>query len=119
MIVVRPLQWNSEANVYEIVNLFPSVNDSLDLHGNGYQFAAGIRFAFIGKLQTLDVLLRDLKSGKHRVLIFTQMTKMLDVLEAFLNYHGHRFVVYRSTDFLVYLSVVRRPLHLHVFRFVI
>ena len=45
---------------------------------------------FSGKLQTLDILLRDLKAGKHRVLIFTQMTRMLDVLEAFLNYHGHR-----------------------------
>ena len=45
-----------------------------------------------GKLQTLDTLLRRLKSGDHRVLIFTQMTKMLDVLEAFLNYHGHRYL---------------------------
>ncbi|XP_070205034.1 helicase domino-like isoform X4 [Littorina saxatilis] len=45
-----------------------------------------------GKLQTLDVLLRQLKTGAHRVLIFTQMTKMLDVLEAFLNYHGHRYL---------------------------
>ncbi|KAK7474437.1 hypothetical protein BaRGS_00034320 [Batillaria attramentaria] len=45
-----------------------------------------------GKLQTLDVLLRQLKMGHHRVLIFTQMTKMLDVLEAFLNYHGHRYL---------------------------
>ncbi|ESO91647.1 hypothetical protein LOTGIDRAFT_122039, partial [Lottia gigantea] len=45
-----------------------------------------------GKLQTLDRLLARLKSGQHRVLIFTQMTKMLDVLEAFLNYHGHRYL---------------------------
>ena len=45
-----------------------------------------------GKLQTLDNLLRLLKSGKHRVLIFTQMTRMLDVLEAFLNYHGHIYL---------------------------
>ncbi|XP_035827815.1 helicase domino isoform X2 [Aplysia californica] len=45
-----------------------------------------------GKLQTLDLLLRQLKSGQHRVLIFTQMTKMLDVLEAFLNFHGHRYL---------------------------
>jgi len=45
-----------------------------------------------GKLQTLDRLLRQLKSGQHRVLIFTQMTKMLDVLEAFLNFHGHRYL---------------------------
>jgi len=45
-----------------------------------------------GKLQTLDKLLRQLKVGKHRVLIFTQMTRMLDVLEAFLNYHGHIYL---------------------------
>ncbi|XP_053962769.1 helicase domino [Anastrepha ludens] len=45
-----------------------------------------------GKLQTLDLLLRQLKSEQHRVLIFTQMTKMLDVLEAFLNYHGHIYL---------------------------
>lgn len=45
-----------------------------------------------GKLQTLDRLLKQLKSGHHRVLIFTQMTKMLDVLEAFLNYHGHIYL---------------------------
>lgn len=45
-----------------------------------------------GKLQTLDRLLRQLKVDGHRVLIFTQMTKMLDVLEAFLNYHGHIYL---------------------------
>uniref|UniRef100_A0A8C6XX48 Helicase SRCAP n=1 Tax=Naja naja TaxID=35670 RepID=A0A8C6XX48_NAJNA len=45
-----------------------------------------------GKLQTLDILLRQLKAGAHRVLIFTQMTRMLDVLEQFLNYHGHIYL---------------------------
>lgn len=45
-----------------------------------------------GKLQTLDRLLRQLKVGSHRVLIFTQMTRMLDILEAFLNYHGHIYL---------------------------
>lgn len=45
-----------------------------------------------GKLQTLDKLLRKLKSEGHRVLLFTQMTKMLDVLEAFLNFHGHIYL---------------------------
>lgn len=45
-----------------------------------------------GKLQRLDKLLRDLKAGGHRALIFTQMTKMLDVLEQFLNIHGHRYL---------------------------
>ena len=45
-----------------------------------------------GKLQALDSLLRTLKCGSHRVLIFTQMTRMLDVLEAFLNCHGHIYL---------------------------
>ena len=45
-----------------------------------------------GKLQVLSQLLHRLKSGGHRVLLFTQMTKVLDVLEAFLNYHGYIYL---------------------------
>lgn len=45
-----------------------------------------------GKLQRLDALLRQLQSGGHRALIFTQMTKVLDILEQFLNIHGHRYL---------------------------
>uniref|UniRef100_A0A8C6TNZ7 Snf2-related CREBBP activator protein n=1 Tax=Neogobius melanostomus TaxID=47308 RepID=A0A8C6TNZ7_9GOBI len=45
-----------------------------------------------GKLQTLHKLLRELKTGGHRALLFTQMTRMLDVLEQFLNYHGHIYL---------------------------
>ncbi|KAJ3160572.1 swr1 complex component [Geranomyces michiganensis] len=45
-----------------------------------------------GKLQTLDRLLREFRAGGHRALIFTQMTKMLDILEVFLNLHGHRYL---------------------------
>jgi helicase SRCAP/SWR1 len=45
-----------------------------------------------GKLQALATLLRDLQTGGHRCLIFTQMTKVLDILEQFLNIHGHRYL---------------------------
>merc|ERR1740124_623485 len=45
-----------------------------------------------GKLQVLSKLLQTLQAGAHRALIFTQMTKMLDVLEAFLNYHGYVYM---------------------------
>jgi len=45
-----------------------------------------------GKLQALDKLLRKLKKGKHRCLIFTQMSKMLNVLEAFLNLYDYRYL---------------------------
>ncbi|CAA2954562.1 PHOTOPERIOD-INDEPENDENT EARLY FLOWERING 1 isoform X1 [Olea europaea subsp. europaea] len=45
-----------------------------------------------GKLQELSVLLRRLKSEGHRALIFTQMTKMLDILEAFINLYGYTYM---------------------------
>lgn len=45
-----------------------------------------------GKLQELTRLLREKKAGGHRVLIFTQMTKILDVLEIFLNLHGYLYL---------------------------
>ena len=45
-----------------------------------------------GKLQELAALLARLQSGSHRALIFTQMSKMLDILEAFLNIHGYTYV---------------------------
>ncbi|SPO31215.1 related to SWR1 - DEAH-box protein, putative RNA helicase [Ustilago trichophora] len=45
-----------------------------------------------GKLQQLDILMRRLKAGNHRILIFTQMTRVLDILESFLNYHGYRYL---------------------------
>lgn len=45
-----------------------------------------------GKLQTLAALLARLKAAGSRCLIFTQMAKMLDILEAFLNLHGHAYM---------------------------
>jgi len=45
-----------------------------------------------GKLQTLAILLRQLYSKNHRVLVFTQMSRVLDVLEEFLNIHGYRYL---------------------------
>jgi helicase SWR1 len=45
-----------------------------------------------GKLQELTRLLREKKAGGHRVLIFTQMTKILDILEVFLNFHGYLYL---------------------------
>ncbi|RXW22350.1 hypothetical protein EST38_g3485 [Candolleomyces aberdarensis] len=45
-----------------------------------------------GKLQKLAELLREKKLGGHRVLIFTQMTRILDILEIFLNFNGHLYL---------------------------
>ena len=43
-------------------------------------------------MQELARLLHELKQGGHKALIFTQMTKMLDVLEAFLNLHSYTYL---------------------------
>lgn len=45
-----------------------------------------------GKLQVLTRLLREKKAKGSRVLIFTQMTRILDVLEIFLNFHGYLYL---------------------------
>ncbi|KAJ7565396.1 hypothetical protein O6H91_02G058800 [Diphasiastrum complanatum] len=44
-----------------------------------------------GKLQFLEKVLPQLKDGGHRILIFSQMTKMLDILEDFLSFLGYPF----------------------------
>lgn len=44
-----------------------------------------------GKLQMLDNLLTQLKRDGHRVLIFSQFTKLIDLLENFLNYRKYKF----------------------------
>ncbi|KAI1721287.1 helicase SWR1 [Ditylenchus destructor] len=44
-----------------------------------------------GKLQKLALLLVQLHENKHRCLIFTQMSKMLDILQAFLSHHNYKY----------------------------
>ena len=45
-----------------------------------------------GKLRILDSLLPRLKAEGHRVLLFCQMTKMMDILEDYLWYRKHRYL---------------------------
>lgn len=63
-----------------------------------------------GKLQSLDTLLRRLKRGQHKCLIFTQMTKMLDILEKFLNLHGYSYLRLDGST-----SIEQRQLHMDRF----
>jgi len=44
-----------------------------------------------GKLMLLDQLLTKMKKDGHRVLIFSQMVKMLDILGDYLQARGHQF----------------------------
>eukprot|EP00826_Nyctotherus_ovalis_P042814 TRINITY_DN4464_c0_g1_i1.p1 TRINITY_DN4464_c0_g1~~TRINITY_DN4464_c0_g1_i1.p1 ORF type:complete len:568 (-),score=175.85 TRINITY_DN4464_c0_g1_i1:182-1822(-) len=45
-----------------------------------------------GKLQKMSLLLKKLRSQSSKVLIFTQMSKMLDIIESFLNLHGYTYL---------------------------
>uniref|UniRef100_A0A8C7KPW3 Chromodomain helicase DNA binding protein 4 n=1 Tax=Oncorhynchus kisutch TaxID=8019 RepID=A0A8C7KPW3_ONCKI len=44
-----------------------------------------------GKLTLLQKMMVKLKEGGHRVLVFSQMTKMLDLLEDFLENEGYKY----------------------------
>ena len=44
-----------------------------------------------GKMMLLDQLLKKLKRDNHRVLIFSQMVKMLDILGDYLHLRGYQF----------------------------
>ena len=44
-----------------------------------------------GKLAKLDQLLRELKEGGHRVLLYFQMTKMIDLMEEYLTYRNYKY----------------------------
>lgn len=45
-----------------------------------------------GKLAKLDQLLRELKAGSHRVLLYFQMTKMIDLMEEYLTYRNYKYL---------------------------
>ncbi|VDP03833.1 unnamed protein product [Soboliphyme baturini] len=44
-----------------------------------------------GKLYTLDLLLKYLSAMGHKTLIFSQMTRMLDILQDYLTYRGYTY----------------------------
>jgi len=45
-----------------------------------------------GKLATLDRLLSELKAGGHRVLLYFQMTRMMDLIEEYLTYRQYKYL---------------------------
>ena len=45
-----------------------------------------------GKLFVLDGLLARLKAEGHRVLIYSQMTRMIDLLEEYMHHRKHTYI---------------------------
>uniref|UniRef100_A0A8C2G7S1 Chromodomain helicase DNA binding protein 3 n=1 Tax=Cyprinus carpio TaxID=7962 RepID=A0A8C2G7S1_CYPCA len=70
--------------------LFPVASDEAPKTPSGAYEGSGLTKAS-GKLMLLQKMLRKLKEQGHRVLVFSQMTKMLDLLEDFLDYEGYKY----------------------------
>ena len=77
---------------------------------DGYEDLQGL-LQGSGKLMLLDKLLCRLKETGHRVLIFSQMVRMLDILADYLQLRHFNFQVCERTD----ISFVFRCYSLHRF----
>uniref|UniRef100_A0AAV2MC76 DNA helicase n=1 Tax=Knipowitschia caucasica TaxID=637954 RepID=A0AAV2MC76_KNICA len=70
--------------------LFPAAATEAPRLPNGMYEGTALTKAS-GKLLLLCKMMRKLKEGGHRVLVFSQMTKMLDLLEDFLENEGYKY----------------------------
>ncbi|KAM3591284.1 uncharacterized protein V6R79_026058 [Siganus canaliculatus] len=70
--------------------LFPVASMEAQRTPNGAYEGSALTKAS-GKLMLLQKMLRKLKEQGHRVLVFSQMTKMLDLLEDFLDHEGYKY----------------------------
>ncbi|XP_034560386.1 chromodomain-helicase-DNA-binding protein 4-like isoform X4 [Notolabrus celidotus] len=70
--------------------LFPAAAIEAPKMPNGMYDGSALTKA-AGKLCLLQKMMRKLKDGGHRVLVFSQMTKMLDLLEDFLENEGYKY----------------------------
>ncbi|KAJ8392906.1 hypothetical protein AAFF_G00071100 [Aldrovandia affinis] len=70
--------------------LFPTAAMEAPKMPNGMYDGSALTKA-AGKLMLLYKMMKKLKDGGHRVLIFSQMTKMLDLLEDFLENEGYKY----------------------------
>ncbi|TKX25485.1 putative DNA helicase INO80 [Elsinoe australis] len=76
---------------YPVTNMLPAP-DSERQRFTKIQVPSMRRFVSdCGKLAKLDELLRDLKANGHRVLLYFQMTRMIDLMEEYLTYRNYKY----------------------------
>jgi chromodomain-helicase-DNA-binding protein 1 len=71
--------------------MFPSAEDRLLAHDARRDEMLRALITSSGKMMLLDQLLAKLKRDNHRVLIFSQMVKMLDILGDYMDARGHAY----------------------------
>ncbi|EGW34169.1 DNA ATP-dependent helicase [Spathaspora passalidarum NRRL Y-27907] len=83
---------NTPLESYPKSNMLPSpVNKKIDY--SNIRMPSMNRFITeSGKLAKLDELLVELKQEGHRVLIYFQMTRMMDLMEEYLTYRQHKYI---------------------------
>ncbi|KAA8908314.1 hypothetical protein TRICI_004800 [Trichomonascus ciferrii] len=85
------LQKGVKAADFPASNLFPSV-DNERAGFTTIRMPSMAKFVTqSGKLAKLDQLLTELKANDHRVLIYFQMTKMMDLMEEYLTYRQYKY----------------------------
>jgi SNF2 family DNA or RNA helicase len=73
--------------------------------------------AACGKMQLLHRMLPTLQKNGHRCLIFSQFTRMLDILEDYLDYSGYKYCRIDGAIAQKDRQVAVRPFSLLVFKF--
>ena len=85
------LQSKLPPSKYPVTNLLPSPASEKQRYTK-IQVPSMRRFVTdSGKLAQLDRLLQQLKEGGHRVLLYFQMTRMIDLMEEYLTYRNYKY----------------------------
>lgn len=85
------LQSNLPPSKFPVTNLLPRPENEKQRYTK-IQVPSMRRFVTdSGKLAKLDQLLRQLKAGGHRVLLYFQMTRMIDLMEEYLTYRNYKY----------------------------
>ena len=71
--------------------MFPNAEERLLGSGDGREEQLKALITSSGKMMLLDQLLTKLRKDNHRVLIFSQMVKMLDILSDYLQLRGYQY----------------------------
>ncbi|CUM54618.1 putative DNA helicase INO80 [Debaryomyces fabryi] len=86
------LKSNSPITEYPKSNMLPNTINKFIDYSNIRMPSMNRFITESGKLSKLDELLVDLKHNDHRVLIYFQMTKMMDLMEEYLTYRQHKYI---------------------------
>jgi len=81
--VFEDLIWSSDYQINQLTRIYKSIA--------GFGLPQEL-IPEAGKLRELDKLLPQLKKDDHRVLIFSQFTMVLDILEEYLSIRGQTFL---------------------------